>query len=203
MLSNVQAIKGSSRFRLRGLQNEELLEKMFETLRNTGDDHWSASSGVAPVQSDRSRESSPFTFGDEEVNDDISDPEDMTPTSSAKRRDGSGPENSKGKKPKTTKGNWIIQEIGKMVQLNERATVSCETLANTVSQRVQSGCSIQEVMALVRDCGATPGTNEHFVATTLFTKKPEREMFMTLQTPQERFEWLSRKYEWMILAMKH
>jgi hypothetical protein len=29
-------------------------------------------------------------------------------------------------------------------------------------------------MALVKDCGAVPGTNEHFIATTIFTKKVER-----------------------------
>jgi hypothetical protein len=52
-------------------------------------------------------------------------------------------------------------------------------------------------MALVKDCGAIPGTNEHFIATIIFTKKVEREMFMTLENREERFEWLSKKYEWM------
>jgi hypothetical protein len=42
-----------------------------------------------------------------------------------------------------------------------------------------------------------PWTNEHFIATCLFTKKADREMFMTLDTPRERFEWLKRKHEWM------
>jgi hypothetical protein len=40
-------------------------------------------------------------------------------------------------------------------------------------------------------------TNEHFAATLIFTKKAEREMFMTLDTREERFDWLKRKYEWM------
>jgi hypothetical protein len=52
-------------------------------------------------------------------------------------------------------------------------------------------------MALVKDCGAVPTTNEHFTATIVFTKKEECEMFMTLDTPEERFDWLKRKYEWM------
>jgi hypothetical protein len=52
-------------------------------------------------------------------------------------------------------------------------------------------------MALVKACGATPGTNEHFIAICLFTKKADREMFMTLDTPRERFECLKRKHEWM------
>jgi len=58
-------------------------------------------------------------------------------------------------------------------------------------------CSIQDVMALVKDCGATTGTNEHFVASLVFTKRAEREMFMTLDTPEERFQWLKRRHEWM------
>jgi hypothetical protein len=46
----MQAIKGSTRFKTRGLQNEDHLATMFEDLRNTSDDHWSASSGLPPPQ---------------------------------------------------------------------------------------------------------------------------------------------------------
>jgi hypothetical protein len=51
-------------------------------------------------------------------------------------------------------------------------------------------------MALVRDCGAFPTTNEHFIASLVFIKRSEKEMFMTLDT-DERFDWLKRKHEWM------
>jgi hypothetical protein len=43
-------------------------------------------------------------------------------------------------------------------------------------------------MALVKSCGAVPSTNEHFVATLIFTDKSEQEMFMTMDTPEERFD---------------
>jgi hypothetical protein len=56
------------------------------------------------------------------------------------------------------------------------------------------GPTIKEVMTIVKECGAAPGTNEFFIASELFTKKPEREMFMTLDTLQERFEWLAMKH---------
>jgi hypothetical protein len=52
-------------------------------------------------------------------------------------------------------------------------------------------------MTLVKDCGAVSGTNEHFIASSIFTKKAEREMFMTIDTREDRFQWLSKKYEWM------
>jgi hypothetical protein len=52
-------------------------------------------------------------------------------------------------------------------------------------------------MKLAKECGAISGTNEHFVAYLLLVKWAEREMFMTLETPEERFAWLRRKHEWM------
>ena len=84
--------------------------------------------------------------------------------------------------------------MGKIVEMNERTIVSCESIAR---REEQPGCSIQDVMALVEECGAAPRTDEHFIATVLFTKKAEREMFMTLRTHEDRFDWLRRKHEWM------
>jgi hypothetical protein len=52
-------------------------------------------------------------------------------------------------------------------------------------------------MTLVKECGATVGTKEHFIASIVFTKRSEREMFMTLDTPEDRFLWLKSKQEWM------
>ncbi|PUZ59735.1 hypothetical protein GQ55_4G066300 [Panicum hallii var. hallii] len=184
-------IKGSGRFKTRGLQNEEKLEIMFENLHNTGEDHWCASSGVPPSQSYQ-----PSEEEEEEEEEDNSEPDPGTPTGGAKRRNRLS-DNSKGKQPKTSKGSWLLGKVERMVEMNERTTRSCESIARSVKEKVQFVCSIQEVMALVKDCGAVPGTNEHFIATTIFTKKVEREMFMTLENREERFEWLSKKYEWM------
>ncbi|KAE8801219.1 hypothetical protein D1007_23111 [Hordeum vulgare] len=36
------------RFQKAGLQNEDLLAKIFEDLRNTGEDHWSPANGSMP-----------------------------------------------------------------------------------------------------------------------------------------------------------
>jgi hypothetical protein len=172
----LQEIKGSGRFKTRGLQNEEKLEIMFENLHNTGEDHWCASSGVPPSQSYQPSGEEE----EEEEEEDNSEPDPGTPTSGAKRRNRLS-ENSRGKQPKTSKGSWLLGEVERMVEMNERTTRSYESIARSVKEKVQSICSIQEVMALVKDCGAVPGTNEHFIATTIFTKKVEREMFMTLE----------------------
>lgn len=183
------------RFRHRGLQNEDKLEIMFEDLRNTGDDAWCASSGVPPCHASPSCDNSPLDV-DEEDEDNVdgdSEPEAVTPTTVTGKRSG-GTVTNKGKKPKTTTGLWFQEQMGKIVEMNERTTVSCESIAK---REPHPGCSIEDVMALVVECGAMPRSNEHFIATTLFTKRAEREMFMTMHTPEDRFDWLRRKYEWM------
>lgn len=48
-------------------------------------------------------------------------------------------------------------------------------------------------MNAVLACGATEGTDEHFIATELFVKRDQREMFLHMREAS-RFEWLSRKY---------
>ncbi|XP_062179405.1 L10-interacting MYB domain-containing protein-like [Phragmites australis] len=106
-------IPRSFRFEHRGLQNEDKLKIMFEDLRNTGADHWDASSGTLP--------GSPHGPEDE--------------------GEGEGDEDT----------------------------------------------DYEE------ECGATPGTKGFFVAFEIFIKIPKREMFLTLDTPEERFEWLKMK----------
>jgi hypothetical protein len=45
-------------------------------------------------------------------------------------------------------------------------------------------------MELVIACGAGYETNENYIASKLFMKKEQREMFMTLPTDEIRFNWL-------------
>ncbi|CAL5085401.1 unnamed protein product [Urochloa decumbens] len=189
-------IKGCTRFKNRGIQNEDELEIMFEDLRNTGDDHWCASSGVAPSQP--SPPQSPIAVDDDDeagIEENDSDPEEITPTSGRGKR-GRAADNNKGtgKKAKTTTGQWFQEQMGKIVEMNERTTASCDSIAR---REDKSGSSIPDVMALVKECGAVPPTKEHFIACTLFTKRSERQMFMTIETPEERFDYLTKKHEWM------
>ncbi|GJM91575.1 hypothetical protein PR202_ga07959 [Eleusine coracana subsp. coracana] len=50
---------------------------------------------------------------------------------------------------------------------------------------------MEEVVA----CGADYDSNEHFIASELFVKKEQREMFMILPNNAVKFNWLSRKYK--------
>jgi hypothetical protein len=83
---SLQQIKGSGRFKEKGLQNEDQLEIMFESLHNTGDDHWSASSGLPPSQPNNT--STIDLEGEDDVDnqEDDSEPEDFTPISEQTKR---------------------------------------------------------------------------------------------------------------------
>jgi hypothetical protein len=65
--ATLQVVKECDRFKNKGLQHEDKLSKMFEDLRNTSDEHWSASSGVPPSPT---KDNSPFNIdGEEETQD--------------------------------------------------------------------------------------------------------------------------------------
>jgi hypothetical protein len=62
----------------------------------------------------------------------------------------------------------VQDQLSKLVTMTERNTTSCESLAR---KEDNSGCSIKEVMALVKESGAVPGTVQHFIASQVFTKR--------------------------------
>ncbi|XP_062185934.1 L10-interacting MYB domain-containing protein-like [Phragmites australis] len=171
------------KFKEKPLQNEEELKVTFEDLRNTGDDHFCASSGVIPQDE--------LDGGDELLeSDDDNEAEEITPPVKAKGKRACGAMD-KGKRPRTSGGQWIQEQITKIVPWNEKSAASVESLAK---RDETSGCSIKDVMSLVKECGASPGTKEFFIATELFTERAEREMFMTIDAPLDRFQWLSMKH---------
>ena len=87
------------------------------------------------------------------------------------------------KKQKSSTATLIQDHISKIA----------DSASSFVSKK-EGGVSIKEVMDVVLDCGADYGSNEHDIATQLFVKKDQREMFMTLPTREIRFNWLTRRY---------
>jgi homospermidine synthase len=83
-------------------------------------------------------------------------------------------------------------QVSKIMLFHERSATSVESMV--ARKEENRGSTIKEVMSIVKECGAAPGMKEFFIASELFTKKAERGMFMTLDTPQERFEWLTMKH---------
>jgi hypothetical protein len=115
----------------------------------------------------------------------------VTPPPKGKGKRTAGAKNDKGKRPKISARQWMQDQVSKIVSFHERSATSVESMV--ARKEENKGPTIKEVMSIVKECGAAPGTKEFFIASELFTKKAEREMFMTLDTPQERFVWLTMK----------
>jgi hypothetical protein len=77
--------------------------------------------------------------------------------------------------------------------IQEQITKITESASSFASKK-ECEITIKEVTNLILEYGADYGTNEHFVATQLFVKKDQREMFLTLPTNKIRFDWLTRMY---------
>jgi hypothetical protein len=83
--------------------------------------------------------------------------------------------------------------IGTTLVIQEQVTKITESASSFTSKKLGE-VTVQQVMDLVLECGAGYDTDEHYIATELFVKKDQREMFMTLPTNEIRFNWLRRKY---------
>ncbi|XP_022681057.1 zinc finger CCCH domain-containing protein 43-like [Setaria italica] len=192
-------IPGCGGFRTKPLQNVDDLTVMFGDIINDETDHWNpmTSNPIIPQNDDTPIEvdldvgenldgggDDIHVYPTEEDNGGVAvnDIEEVSPSiGNAKRR--SRVVIDKGKKAKTGTA-LVIQE--KLSEIAEQA--------KAFTSRKVGEVTVGQVMDLVLDCGAGYGTDEHFIATELFVKKDQRDMFMTLPTKDIRFGWLTRKF---------
>lgn len=173
------------------------MKVMFGSIINEETDHWNpmSSNPIMPPSADQSPhidlengednvEENGEENGGEDIGDDIFE---VSPTPSNKPKTKATIILDKPKKKSKTSTGLVIQEHISKISKSAEAFVSSRL----------GGISIDEVMGHVIACGAALGTDEHFVATELFVKKEQREMFMTMPTPESRFNWLKRKYALM------
>ncbi|PWZ30987.1 Cell division control protein 2 [Zea mays] len=186
-------IPGVGKFKNRPLQNEDDMKVMFGSIINEETDHWNpmSSNPIMPPSPDQSPhidlengEDNVEENGGQDIGDDIFE---VSPTPSNKPKTKATIILDKPKKKSKTSTGLVIQEHISKISKSADAFVSSRL----------GGISIDEVMGHVIACGAALGTDEHFVATELFVKKEQREMFMTMPTPESRFNWLKRKYALM------
>ncbi|WVZ54785.1 hypothetical protein U9M48_005534 [Paspalum notatum var. saurae] len=64
-----------------------------------------------------------------------------------------------------------------------------------IASRKLAEVTIKEIMDMVVACCASCGSDEHCIATELFVKKEQRDMFLTLPTNEIKFNWLHRKFK--------
>ncbi|XP_004962631.1 L10-interacting MYB domain-containing protein-like [Setaria italica] len=179
-------IPGCGKFKKKGLENEDELAKCFADITTIGIDHWSphvvnveATENVDVTQDEATNfEPEGDDFIPETQEEDIG----ISPSPASGKRL-ARPVDRSSKKAKS--GNaLLIQE----------AVTSMASSANEYILKRHGKYSINEVMEVVIACGAGYDSNEHYMASKLFVKKEQREMFMTLPTNEIRFNWLRRKY---------
>jgi hypothetical protein len=177
----LQDIPGCGRFQKQGIRNEEHLKVMFEDINNDGSDHWCPTSGDLPQPA--AEEDLVNLEGDDTIDiDEI----DESPASSKGKRAAK----VVGDKSKKLKTSQVMQEeIKKLGVLAERTQLSLESYT-----KKDNTCTVNSVMDLVVECGASIGSDEHFIATKLFVKKEQREMFLHMPVIEDRLNWLKRKY---------
>lgn len=170
------------------------MQKCFGDIISVGNDHWSphmvhsaaaASPSNAPTVNDNDTQDVDIDLTQDEATregGDTNEVEQISPVNGNGKRP-PRPAAPKGKKPKS----------GTAITIQEAVT-SMATSATSYASTKQGKYSIDEVMEHVIACGATYDTNEHFIASELFVKKEQREMFMTLPNNEIRFGWLTRKY---------
>ncbi|KAK3150817.1 hypothetical protein QOZ80_3AG0238170 [Eleusine coracana subsp. coracana] len=112
-------IPGCGKFKLQRLQNEDELRIIFEDLRNTGDDHFGASSGLIPEESPLIN----LDVDEEGSSDDVDseeEEEEVSPPPKGKGKMGIvAATDDKGKRPKTSEGIWMQDQMSSSESDNE------------------------------------------------------------------------------------
>jgi hypothetical protein len=98
---------------------------MFDDLRNTGDDHFGAPSGLIAEHSPLINLDSGDEGGD---NEDVSSEEEVTPPHKGKGKRIVGAENDKGMRPKTSAGQCMQDQVSKIMSFHERSAMSVESM---------------------------------------------------------------------------
>jgi hypothetical protein len=118
------------------------------------------------------------------------------------RKRGSASTGTDGESPSKKAKTPLLKAVvnGIMAKFDQDSKVANENLAQFRSskearhmkKKEQKNAEIKRCMDLVKECGAEPGSDEHFVATTLFEKEYFRQIFMAIDTVQRRLVWLQK-----------
>ncbi|XP_044432222.1 uncharacterized protein [Triticum aestivum] len=182
-----QDLPGCGKFKKHGLRNEEGLRVLFEDISVDGTDHWNPASGLPPPSSSALKTAlNVDEITDLDLEDDSEEQPSPTVASSSKVRLGvTIPE--KNKKSKTSQ--VMQEEIRKISSIAQASHTSFQSFLQK-----DETISVASTMDLVRACGATDDTDEHFIANELFLKREQREMFLHM-TSDSRKGWLRRRFD--------
>ncbi|KAI4974638.1 hypothetical protein ZWY2020_048245 [Hordeum vulgare] len=188
-------IPGCGKFRKKPLQNQLHISKMFGNILNDEQDHWNPMSDnpiIPPSQENLVDVDNIVEVGEEELYEIPEDVGNVVGGEEDEVQEVSPCIANAKKIPRVLVEKNKKQKSSTSVVIQDKITKIAECAASFTSMK-QGEVTIKEVMDMVLECGAVYGSDEHDIATQLFVKKEQREMFKTL--PKEcRFNWLKRRY---------
>ncbi|KAG2549854.1 hypothetical protein PVAP13_9KG257352 [Panicum virgatum] len=174
------------KFRKKPLQNLEYLSIMFSGIISDESDHWNLMTQNPIIPEETQAD---FVEDEEEIEESHM-AEDNDFVTLTQNNDTVGdevleisPSMGNAKRRARTKIAVVIQE---------QITKIAESASSFTSKK-SSEVTVQQIMDLILDCGADYGTDDHYIATELFVKKENRDMFLTLPNKEIMFNWLRRK----------
>ncbi|KAJ1274693.1 hypothetical protein BS78_05G081200 [Paspalum vaginatum] len=186
-------IPGCSRFKKGPLQNEAELTVMFRNITNDENDHWN------PMTEDPIIPESQVAINLEDdfvaVEHDIVDDSATTLPDGDVADDVSPSVASVKKRARVVLGKQVRRTKSSTAVVMQEHVKRLADSADAIATKRLGEVIIKQVMEMVVACGASVGSNEHFVATKLFVKREQREMFLTLDTDERRLSWLRRMYD--------
>jgi hypothetical protein len=174
----------------------EYLRDMYDDIFNDESDHWNPMS-ENPIIPESQQDPIDVENVDEEAEDehvDMFHDWDYQEDESAEVNEVSPTIRNEKKRPRVVIQIPKKPKSSTTLVIQEQITKIADS-ASSFSSKKQGDITIKEVMDLVLKCGADYGSNEHDIATQLFVKRDQREMFLTLPTNEIRFQWLIRRYK--------
>ncbi|KAF7108325.1 LOW QUALITY PROTEIN: hypothetical protein CFC21_108820 [Triticum aestivum] len=161
---------------------------MFEDITSDGSNHWNPSTGIPPSSS----AAIPDTIDIEAITDvDLLEDPQVPPSPaspfvpSTKKRLGKTIDD-KHKKPRTAQ---VMQD--EITQIKIIAKESQETVQSFIKN--DDATSVASTMNEVLALGILEGSDEHYIATELFIKREQREMFLHMGVAARK-DWRRRKF---------
>ncbi|RVX11459.1 L10-interacting MYB domain-containing protein [Vitis vinifera] len=186
---NPEAIK----FKTKGLKNVEQLDILFKDIIATGEGAWAPSQGFVGQEVDDSSKVGEHEDNIIEDQDDSScNPpldtifngfEATTQPSMAKKNEG-----RRKRKRNETKSELVAIQL-------ERICSAVENRSSISSKGDKSGCSIAEVMKIIRGMPEVKNDFELYMkAIDIMVVKENRDMFVALEDPIDQIAWLKHKH---------
>ncbi|KAJ1279899.1 hypothetical protein BS78_04G190600 [Paspalum vaginatum] len=183
-------IPGCAKFKKGPLQNEADLLTMFNNITNDESDHWNPMTENPAILESQE----PIINVDEDFVDAENEfPNYLTLAGGDVAKEES-PSVGNGKK----RSRAVLEKSGRRTKTSTAVVMQEQMTRIADSADAAKKCgevTIKQVMELVVACGEHIGSNEYFIANKLFTKREQREMFMTLDMEDSRFLWLRRHYK--------